>query len=291
MCSLSRQSKNCHSLNITDGLLLGLAPPRVRFYGTSSPRPDERPRAPPPVAEADSRAFLGVNFACCGVYARIYVHSERNAYLGHCPRCSQPVKIRIEPGGPTRDSHCLLSGSPDLRTIRSPSLSQRLSHGRVRHSALHTPLPGNGARAPPGEPVYSVLVDVGGNITRQDFSAEAWQGPTEDAVGWWKGVVADAGGKRVHWAPNDVMLHYFEQLDGNPVKEDVRYVLALLLVRRRIVRVESTEKDAAGNETLVVYSPRNEVEYRVKVAMPPVEREAAIQAELSELLQGGERGA
>jgi len=82
------------------------------------------------------------------------------------------------------------------------------------------------------------------------------------------------------------MLHYFEQLDGNPAKEDVRYVLTLLLVRRRIVRVESTEKDAAGVETLVVYSPRNEAEYRVKVAMPPAERELAIQAELSQLLQG-----
>ena len=138
----------------------------------------------------------------------------------------------------------------------------------------------------PGETVYSVLVDVGGNTTRQDFAAEAWQGPPEGSLGWWKGVIADAGGKRVHWASNDVMLHYFEQLAGNPAKEDVRYVLALLLVRRRIVRVESTEKDAVGVETLVVYSPRNEVEYRVKVAMPAAEREAAIQAELSELLQG-----
>ena len=148
-----------------------------------------------------------------------------------------------------------------------------------------------GRELAPGETVYSVLVEVGDNVARQDFSADAWKGPPENAVGWWKGIVADTGGKRMHWAPNDVMLHYFEQLEGNPAKEDVRYVLTLLLVRRRIVRVESTEKDAAGIETLVVYSPRNEVEYRVKVAMPPVEREAAIQAELSELLQGGERGA
>ena len=138
----------------------------------------------------------------------------------------------------------------------------------------------------PGEVVYSVLVEAGGNISRHDYSAEAWRGPPEDSLGWWKGTIADASSKRMHWAPNDVMLHYFEQLDGNPAKEDVRYVLALLLVRRRIVRVESTEKDPAGIETLVVYSPRNEAEYRVKVAMPPAEREVVIQAELSQLLQG-----
>ncbi len=148
-----------------------------------------------------------------------------------------------------------------------------------------------GRELAPGAVVYSVLMETGGNITRHDYSAEAWQGPPEDALGWWKATIADASSKRMHWAPNDVMLHYFEQLDGNPAKEDVRYVLALLLVRRRIVRVESTEKDAAGTETLVVYSPRNEAEYRVKVAMPPGEREVAIQAELSQLLQGGERGA
>jgi hypothetical protein len=148
-----------------------------------------------------------------------------------------------------------------------------------------------GRELAPGEAVYSVLVDSGGNVARQDFSADAWQGPPEDAIGWWKGTIADSAGKRAHWAPNEVMLHYFEQLEGNPAKEDARYVLALLLVRRRIVRVESNEKDAAGNETLVVYSPRNEAEYRVKVVMPTAEREAAIQAELSELLQGGERGA
>ena len=147
----------------------------------------------------------------------------------------------------------------------------------------------SGRELAPGEVVYSVLIETGGNITRQDYSSEAWPGPLEDALGWWKGTIADASSKRVHWAPHDVMLHYFEQLDGNPAKEDVRYVLALLLVRRRIVRVESTEKDAAGSETLVVYAPRNEAEYRVKVVMPPAEREAAIQTELSELLQGNTR--
>ena len=60
---------------------------------TSEPGPAE------PLPEASSRSFLGVNFACCGVYARIYAHPERNAYLGHCPLCGRPVQIKIGPGG------------------------------------------------------------------------------------------------------------------------------------------------------------------------------------------------
>ena len=57
------------------------------------------PRLAPPPEDASSRSFLGVNFACCGVYARIYVNPERNVYRGHCPRCGRPVQMKIGPGG------------------------------------------------------------------------------------------------------------------------------------------------------------------------------------------------
>ena len=90
--------------------------------------------------------------------------------------------------------------------------------------------------------------------------------------------------KKLHWAPNDVMLHYFEQLENQPQKQDVRYVLALLMIRRRVVRLEDTEDLGDDHELMVISCPRNENEYKVSVVPPTEERINEIQKELAELL-------
>jgi len=136
----------------------------------------------------------------------------------------------------------------------------------------------------PGEPFYSTLAIHGGEVVRHDYCEQAWQGPPDGVLGWWKSRMPDPNASKLHWAPNDVMLHYFEQLDGPVEKQDVRYVLALLLIRRRLVRLEETEQDEQGRDVLVLYCPRRETEYKVAVVDPPAERIGQIQEELVKLL-------
>ena len=136
----------------------------------------------------------------------------------------------------------------------------------------------------PGETFYSALIPAGATVLRQDYSAEAWQGPPDDALGWWKSQVPAAEVKKNQWVPNDAMLELFEELTDQPERADVRYVLALLLIRRRVLRLEETEKPAQGPETLLVYCPRRETDYKVPVVMPDGQRAAQIQQTLAQLL-------
>lgn len=146
----------------------------------------------------------------------------------------------------------------------------------------------------PGEAFYSVLTSEGAKVVRNDYSAEAWQGPPDGALGWWKSQTpaTDTKSKKPHWAPNDVMLQLFDELAEAPDRADMRYVLALLLLRRRVLRLEESEREGASadsasetdRETLLVYCPRRQAEYRVPVTMPDRARADEIQNELARLL-------
>jgi hypothetical protein len=135
----------------------------------------------------------------------------------------------------------------------------------------------------PGEEFYSVLLEEKAELKRLDYSVEAWEGPPENALGWWKSRIPTAESRRTPWAPSDVMLDLLEQLEHSD-REDLRYVLALLLVRRRVVRVEEGEAEAGGRDCLVLYCPRRDARFQVPVVMPDEQRIAAIQEELARLL-------
>ncbi len=48
---------------------------------------------------AGDKRFLGVHFACCDIYTRIYPNREKTAYVGNCPRCAKRIHLGIGEGG------------------------------------------------------------------------------------------------------------------------------------------------------------------------------------------------
>lgn len=105
----------------------------------------------------------------------------------------------------------------------------------------------SGAKLLPGDVCYSAVVAKGNEWERIDFSRDAWQGPPEDAIGYWRTKVPPQAELRRRLDP-DALLRHFEQLseDANPAQDKFRYVLALLLVQRRRLRITGTRNEGAA---------------------------------------------
>jgi hypothetical protein len=149
----------------------------------------------------------------------------------------------------------------------------------------------------PGDICYSVLEARGADVVRKDFSSAAWTDPPADAFAWWRTRIPEPVAKKVKLAPNDVLLELFDQLADDPMHSDMRYVLTLLLVRRRVFRLETANEPMNGNletqqlervsDVMCVYCPKRETSYNVLAAMPDSARIDEIQQQLSDLLIAG----
>ncbi|HBJ38511.1 MAG TPA: hypothetical protein DDZ51_27905, partial [Planctomycetaceae bacterium] len=49
--------------------------------------------------DKSARPFVGVQFECCSIYARVYRNAAGTAYVGNCPRCAKKIELKIGPGG------------------------------------------------------------------------------------------------------------------------------------------------------------------------------------------------
>ncbi len=105
----------------------------------------------------------------------------------------------------------------------------------------------------PGEWYYSVVTegDDEESLLRSDISAQAWQGPPEGTLGWWKSRMPAAGAKKLKLAPDAVLMDLLRQSDGGStmLSGPLRYLLTLTLLRRRLVQpIENPSSTTASDE-------------------------------------------
>jgi len=163
-----------------------------------------------------------------------------------------------------------------------PKLGARMDY-EVQHSSRRCSI--TGREFAPGETYYSAIVAKGAEVIRSDFAADAWPGPPAEAIGWWKSQIPNRAEGKKHWAPNDVMLQFWDELAKEPDKGDMRYVLTLLLARRRVFRFEEEKGESPRRDALKVYCPRRDASYEVPLVAPAPERVEQIQEELASLLR------
>ncbi len=145
----------------------------------------------------------------------------------------------------------------------------------------------SGRTIAPGETYFSTLHMDGASPVRRDYAASEWRGPADGVFAWWKSRADDHDSSKPKLAPQDVHLNLFNELASQPGEAEFRYVLGLLLMRRRIVKLEESRRDEQG-EVLIVNCPRRDEQYEIRVATLDAARTEQLQQRLVQLLYGGE---
>lgn len=121
-----------------------------------------------------------------------------------------------------------------------------------------------GKEIKPGDKFYTVLVDEDHHFVRKDYCSEAWQGPPPNAFSFWMGRMPDDSAPRRLLIDDEILMDCFGRLEGqnDPNKVNFRYVVALLLMRRKRLKFEDALHED-GQEVLVLRAGREKKTYKV----------------------------
>ena len=131
----------------------------------------------------------------------------------------------------------------------------------------------SGRELAPGEAFYSVLVAEGAQLHRYDYAADAWKGPPTDAVGWWKSQVPDRNANRRHWAPNDVMLRFFDELADQHGLEKIKTIGDKYMVAGGLPTPQADHAEAVAEMALdirnqvALFNKENDRSFRMRIGI------------------------
>ncbi|MEM8947487.1 MAG: hypothetical protein AAGD11_20100 [Planctomycetota bacterium] len=136
----------------------------------------------------------------------------------------------------------------------------------------------------PGSAYFSVLALHDNEVVRSDYAVESWQGPPKQHLGWWRSRMPEKV-DRPKLAPAEVMLNLFVSLAECPAEQQFRYVLGLLLMRKKTLRRVGSSIEE-GRHILLIDNPKTNDQYELVVDEPDGEAAEQIQQKMIDLLYG-----
>ncbi len=134
-----------------------------------------------------------------------------------------------------------------------------------------------------GESYYSVILPAGSDLIRKDIAAQAWEGPPEGAIGWWKSTMPKNDTRKLQPAPPQVLVQTLQTLCDGEGQASLAYLLAVHLLRKRIL-VSTDEPFLDGSEVLHVTYPVDGSRFQVPIGAPTPQEASDLQKQLVELL-------
>lgn len=101
----------------------------------------------------------------------------------------------------------------------------------------------------PEEDYFAALMETDEGLQRRDFCCEYWLEHKPDVYCFWKSRLPNPESKKNIFIDDDMLMAFFERLAGesDPEKINFRFVLTLILMRKRKLKYESST-DTGGKE-------------------------------------------
>ena len=96
-----------------------------------------------------------------------------------------------------------------------------------------------------GEEYFAALVETAEGLQRRDFCADYWESQKPDVFCYWKTRLPEPGQKKQLFVDDQMLIAFFERLEKEtePEKINFRFVLALILMRKRILKYDDTRTE------------------------------------------------
>jgi len=139
-----------------------------------------------------------------------------------------------------------------------------------------------------GEEFYTVLFEDGDSFRRADYSLDAWQGPPEGSFCHFKSRVPIREKKRKLLVDDELLVNFFLRLSREtaPVRVRFRFVLALILMRKRLLKYQESVAEPDGEEVWTMILPRDQSPHRVVNPKMTDDQIEGVSRELTAILHG-----
>lgn len=146
---------------------------------------------------------------------------------------------------------------------------------------------GTGETLQAGEDYYAALIDLSDSFERRDYSAGYWDQHHPQVFSYWKTRVPEPNQKKSLFVDNDVLVNFFERLadETEPVKINFRFVLTLILMRKRLVKYLDSKQEE-GQEIWNVQLMRDKNNYPVINPQLDDAQIEEVSKQLNAILQG-----
>jgi len=104
---------------------------------------------------------------------------------------------------------------------------------------------GTGKKISCGEEYFAALMETERGLQRQDFCVDYWATEKPKVYCYWKSKLPSDEGKKQIFIDDEMLMAFFERLAAETEQEKInfRFVLAMILMRKRLLRYDSSRLD------------------------------------------------